>query len=238
MSYVHTRWTYWKTQNYSKRPRGQARRAWPRRAKRVGGWVSENDSIVRVCSPITIPEIPFCLLCSPKLWHINKKISKNSWKRNMAFVYFFCLHGAKVLVSLAERQKRNKQKTNTLAPWRHAIAKISFSLKNSQNWLFLGSNRGFGSTKIFIILVTYLVVILRTKGQKKSSWKLFSTTNEGYHHWHSRQNIPFTRIPFNFCEAHQSMDLKPSEARTKLWRLDGQMKFSVPFHRLVLVNVI
>ena len=77
----------------------------------------------------------------------------------MAFVYFFCLHGAKVLVSLAERQKRNKQKTNTLAPWRHAIAKISFSLKNSQNWLFLGSNRGFGSTKIFIILVTYLVLV-------------------------------------------------------------------------------
>ena len=147
----------------AKRPRGQARRAWPRRAKRVGGWVSENDSIVRVCSPITIPEIPFCLLCSPKLWHINKKISKNSWKRNMAFVYFFCLHGAKVLVSLAERQKRNKQKTNTLAPWRHAIAKISVSLKNSQNWLFLGSNRGFGSTKIFIILVTYLVIVFYVK---------------------------------------------------------------------------
>ena len=88
----------------------------------------------------------------------------------MAFVYFFCLHGAKVLVSLAERQKRNKQKTNTLAPWRHAIAKISFSLKNSQNWLFLGSNRGFGSTKIFIILVTYLVYFSYQTLPQVDSW--------------------------------------------------------------------
>ena len=58
----------------AKRPRGQARRAWPRRAKRVGGWVCKNDSIVRVCSPITVPEIPFCLLCLPKIWLTHRHI--------------------------------------------------------------------------------------------------------------------------------------------------------------------